>query len=153
MRLVRYSYPSYRSLTPVSGRFSPSPWSGLETEIDRLFTASLGESADVVATAARVPVDLYEDKANTTVRAELPGVSRDDISVEVVDGYLNIAAKRKIPAAEGQPEQSFAFNRSLRLNDEVQTDKIAAAYENGVLTVTLPKREVVAPKKITVAVQ
>jgi HSP20 family protein len=70
-----------------------------------------------------------------------------------VNGYLTIAAVRKTPASEGQSEQSFALNRSLRLNDEVQADQIAAAYENGVLTVTLPKREEVTPKKITVAVK
>jgi len=153
MRLVRYSYPSYRSLAPVSGRFSPSPVSGLETEIDRLFTSTLGELANAPATGSRFPVDLYEDKGNTYVRAELPGVSRDDINIEVVNGYLTIAAVRKTPASEGQPEQSFALNRSLRLNDEVQADKIAAAYENGVLTVTLPKREEATPKKITVTVK
>jgi len=152
MRLVRYSYPSFRSLAPVSGRFSPSPWSGLETEIDRLFASTLGDFAGLAAPTARVPVDLYEDKDNTYVRAELPGVNRDDIGVEVVDGYLNIAAARKTPAAGDQAEQSFTFNRSLQLNEEVQADKVAAAYENGVLTVTLPKREEAKPKKITVAV-
>jgi HSP20 family protein len=153
MRLVRYSYPSYRSLAPVSGRFSSSPWSGLETEIDRLFASALNDLAGVAASAARVPVNLYEDKDNTYVRAQLPGVNRDDISVEVVDGYLNIAAVRKTPAAEGQAEQTFTFNRSLQLKEEVQADKVAAAYENGVLTVTLPKREEAKPKKITVAVK
>jgi len=160
MRLVRYSYPSFRSLAPVSGRFSsPSPWSGLETEIDRLFSSAPGEFAGAVAPSARGPVDLYEDKDNTYVRAELPGVKRDDISVEVVDGCLTIAATRKTPAlaaangAEAQAEQALTFNRSLHLTDEVQADKIAAAYENGVLTVTLPKREETKPKKITVAVK
>ncbi len=153
MRFVRYSYPSYRSLAPVSGRFSPSPWSGLETEIDRLFASTLGDFAGLATPTARVPVDLYEDKDNTYVRAELPGVNRDDIGVEVVDGYLNIAAARKTPAAEGQAEQSFTFNRSLQLNEQVQADKVGAAYENGVLTVTLPKREEAKPKKITVAVK
>ena len=153
MRLVRYSYPSFRSLAPVSGRFSPSPWSGLETEIDRLFSSTLGELANAPVTGSRFPVDLYEDKGHTYVRAELPGVSREDINIEVVNGYLTIAAVRKTPAPEGQPEQSFALNRSLRLNEEVQADKIAAVYENGVLTVTLPKREEATPKKITVAVK
>lgn len=152
MRLVRYTYPSYRSnFTPATDRFSP--WSGLESEIDRLFSSALGEFTQGAAPASRFPVDLYEDKANTYVRAEIPGVNRDDINIEVVNGYLTIAAARKTPATEGQPEQSFALNRSLRLNDEVQTDKIAATYENGVLTVTLPKREEVLPKKITVAVK
>ena len=152
MKLVRYTYPSYRSLAPVSGRFAPSPWSGLETEIDRLFTSALGDFTGA-APATRFPVDLFEDKDNTYVRAELPGVNRDDINVEVVDGYLTIAATRKTPATEGQAEESFSLSRSLQLTDEVQADKVAAAYENGVLTVTLPKREEAKPKKVSIAVK
>ncbi len=102
---------------------------------------------------APVPLDLYEDKANAYVRAELPGISRDDIQVELADGTLTITATRKTPATEGQPERSFPVSRAVTLPDEVQADKIGAAYENGVLTVTLPKREEVQPKKITVAVK
>lgn len=151
MRLVRYTYP-YRTLAPAFGAFNRSPWSGLESEIDRLFETALNDFNGSPA-ANRFPVDLFEDKENTYVRAELPGVNRDDINVEVVDGTLNIAATRKTPAAEGQEEQSFSFSRSVSLNDDVQADKVSAAYENGVLTVTLPKREEAKPKKITVAVK
>ena len=161
MRLVRYTYPSYRSLAPVSGRFAPSPWSGLDTEIDRLFASALGDFSGAV-TARRFPVDLYEDKANTYVRAELPGENRDDITVEVVDGYLTITAARKTPAtarastpagdAQAQTETTVSFSRSLALTDEVQADQVSAAYENGVLTVTLPKREEVKAKKVTIKV-
>jgi HSP20 family protein len=97
-------------------------------------------------------LDLYDDKDHTYVRAELPGVSREDINVEVVDDYLTIAATRKIPGTDGQAEQSFSFSRSVSIPTEVQADKISAAYENGVLTVTLPKREETKPKKISVAV-
>ena len=86
MRLVRYTYPSYRNLTPALGSFARSPWSGLESEIDRLFETALTDFGGF-NTANRFPVDLYEDKENTFVRAELPGVNRDDISVEMVDGY------------------------------------------------------------------
>lgn len=145
MRIVRYNYPSYRSI--ASAR---SPWSGLEGEIDRLFESALGELAGN-ASAGRFPVDLYEDKDNTYVRAELPGVDRADIGVELVDGYLNIRATRK--TRQDEREASFAFNRSVSVPDAaVQTDKISAAYENGVLTVTLPKREETKPRKVTVAV-
>lgn len=151
MRIVQYSYPAYRSLAPVAGRFARSPWSGLETEIDRLFSSAVGEIAgDTPST--RFPVDLYEDKDNTYVRAELPGVNRADINVEVVDGYLTINAARKAPAKDGQPEESVALSRSLQLSDEVQADKVSAAYENGVLTITLPKRAEAKPKKISIAV-
>jgi len=152
MRLVRYTYPSHRSLAPALGSFARSPWSGLETEIDRLFETALTDFGSP-APVNRFPVDLYEDKDHTYVRAELPGVTRDDINVEVVDGYLTITAARKTPTADGKGEESFSFSRSVSLNDTVHADKVSAAYENGVLTVTLPKREEAKPKKITVAVK
>jgi HSP20 family protein len=159
MRLVRYTYPSYRSLATLPAGSARSPWSGLESEIDRLFESALGDFTTVPST--RFPVDLYEDKDNTYVRAELPGVNRDDISVEVVDGYLNLTAARKSPAgsatdsaqAEGQAAPSFSLSRSIGIPEDVQADKVSAAYENGVLTVTLPKREEAKPKKVTVAVK
>ena len=101
--------------------------------------------------SGRFPVDLYEDKDNTYVRAELPGIDRADLNVELVDDSLNISATRKTRVGEG--EQSVALNRSVSVPDTaVQTEKISAAYENGVLTVTLPKREEAKPRKVTVAV-
>lgn len=151
MNIVRYSYPTYRSLASLPGSLARSPWTGLESEIDRLFETALGDFASVPAN--QFPVDLYEDKDHTFVRAELPGVSRDDINVEMVDGYLTVNASRKAPATEGQAEQTFSFSRSVRVPEEVQADQVSAAYENGVLTVTLPKREEAKPKKITVAVK
>ena len=151
MRLVRYSYPSYRSqATTRSGR---SPWSGLETEIDRLFETALGDF-DGAGLSARFPVDLYEDKDNIYVRAELPGVTRDDINVEMVEGYLTITAARKSQNAEADnSEDSFSFTRSVSITDDVQADAVTAMHENGVLTVTLPKREEAKPRKISVAVK
>ncbi len=156
MKLVRYSYPSYRIASPVLTR---SPWGGLEAEIDRLF----GWPQNEVGTAdspAQLPVEINEDKTNAYVRAELPGVNRDDINLEVVDGALTITATRKIPAlataggaAESEAPATFSFRRSITLSDEIDPEKVSAAYENGLLTVTLPKREQVQPKKITVAVK
>lgn len=167
MRLVRYTYPSFRTFAPAFGQ--RSPWGGLDAEINRLFDTAFA-GFEGTASATRFPVDLYEDKDNVYVRAELPGVNRDDISVEVADGTLTIAANRKAPATaanatapatEGaeaaQPlapaAEAFAFSRSVSLADEVQADKVAATYENGVLTVTLPKREEAKPRKVTVAVK
>ncbi|MFT3783235.1 MAG: Hsp20/alpha crystallin family protein [Nibricoccus sp.] len=149
MRLIRYTYPNSRALAPVFGSAFRNPWVGLESEIDRMFESALG---DFVGAAApdRFPVDLYEDKDNTYVRAELPGVDRADINVEMVEDYLTITAARK--AKEGDKEESFSFSRSVSIPGAVQADKVAAAYENGVLTVTLPKREEAKPKKISVNV-
>lgn len=147
MTLVRYTYPNVRPFTS----FARSPWTGLENEIDRLFQSSLGDVAGT-SSARRVPVDLYEDKDNTYVRAELPGVNRADINIELVDGYLTLATTRKTKTADR--EESVSLSRSVSVPDAaVQADKITAAYENGVLTVTLPKREEAKPRKVTVAVK
>lgn len=149
MRLVRYTYP-FRSPATAQTDFARSTWSGLEGEIDRLFQTALSDLGRP-DTAVRFPIDLYEDNDNTYVRAELPGVNRDDINVEMVDGYLTISAKRR--TGEGKSEESTSFSRSITINEDVQADKVAAAYENGVLTVSLPKREEAKSRKITVAVK
>jgi len=148
MRIIQYRYPAYRRLLPTPSAFARSPWSGMEDEFDRLFAAALPPT-----THPLFPVDLYEDQANAYVRAELPGVNRDDIQVEMTDGNLSISAVRKAPPADGQPEQSFSFSRTLNIPVEVAAERVAAAYENGILTVTLPKREEAKAKKITVTVK
>jgi HSP20 family protein len=134
-RLTRYQY-------PYAGR---SALAGLESEIDRLFSSAV---ADLTAPAVgpRFPVDLFEDKDAYSVRAELPGIARDAINVEMVDGYLTISATRK----EG--EESFSLSRSVSIPDAVQADKVAATYQDGVLTVTLPKQEQAKPRKIAINV-
>ena len=155
MRVVRYNFPAFRNPVATLGSFSRSPWSGLESEIDRLFETALGSLADP-ASSTRFPVDIYEDKDNTYVRAELPGINRSDINVEMVEDYLTISGTRKTSSGkqeDGEAEQSFSFSRSVTIPEQVQSDKVTANYENGVLTVTLPKREEAKPKKVTVAIQ
>src|SRR5690606_14243250 len=90
MRLIRYTNPYNRVYSPA---FARSPWAGLEEQMDRLFEAALGETAGA-SNVAGFPVDLYEDSGASYVRAELPGVDRADIGVELVDGTLQITAKR-----------------------------------------------------------
>ncbi len=146
MRLIPYTTPVTRSFYPG---FARSPWAGLETQMDRLFEAALSETAGV--SAERFPVDLYEDNNATYVRAELPGVNRSDIGVELTEGTLQLTAKRTIK--DGDSEETLEFSRAITVPDHaVQADKISAAYENGVLTVTLPKREEAKPRKISVTV-
>ncbi len=138
-RIIRYTYP--RGTNALFA--NRNPWSGLESEIGRLFDSAL---SDLATPSPRFPVDLYEDKENAYVRAELPGVNRDAISVEMVDGYLTIAASRQ------EKDETRSFNRSVSIPESVQADKVTAAYENGVLTVTLPKQEQAKPRKINIAV-
>ena len=150
--IIHYTNPRRTSLLPSFGFTTHSPWTGLEREIDRLFESALSDFMTPVFNH-RFPVDLYEDKDNTYVRAELPGVNRDDINIEMVDGYLNISASRKNLATEGRGEETFSFSRSVSIPEDVHADKVGAAYENGVLTVTLPKKEEAKPRKITVTVK
>jgi HSP20 family protein len=149
MAIVRYTYPNTaRYVVPAFGLFGRSPWTGFENEIDRLFQGATGKTE---GTGAYLPVETYEDKDSNFVRAELPGVAREDINVELQDGTLTIKATRR--QKTGGNEESFSFERSISVPDRVQADKVTAAYENGVLTVALPKPEEVKPQKITVAVK
>ena len=137
-RLIRYSYPR-------SAYFNRSAFGGLETEISRLFENTLADLAPV-ARSPRFPVDLYADKDNTYVRAELPGVAREAINLQIAEGYLTISANRK------EQEQNVELSRVIALPDTVAADKVTAAYADGVLTVTLPKQEQAKPRKIDIAV-
>jgi HSP20 family protein len=98
-------------------------------------------------------VDLYEDKDGFHFRAELPGVKRDDIHVELGEGVLTLSGTREAYAGNGEATRSSAFSRSISVPARVKEDQINAGYENGVLTVTLPKAEEVKPKRIAVEVK
>ena len=125
-------------------RSARSPWAGLESEIDRLFETAFADFS--TPSAPRFPVDLYEDKDNVYVRAELPGVTREAINIEIVEGFLTLTATRK------DGEESFNLMRSIAVPESVEADKVSATLEHGVLTVTLPKREQAKPRKINISV-
>lgn len=146
MRMTRYTHPG-RSLA-----YPRNPWTGLENEINQLFQTAVSDFTNL-SSGRQFPVDVYEDKDHVYVRAELPGVNRDDINVEMAEGYLAITAARKTTAGDGKGEESFSFSRVISVPDSVNSDKVAAHYENGVLTVTLPKREEAKPKKVAIAVK
>jgi len=139
MRYIQFTQPFGRTYARFGGRFGDT---GLEQQVDQLFGALTG--------SGQFPVDLYQDKSNTYVRAELPGANRDSIDVEIVDGSLSIKASRQQKSAEG--DETVSVSRLITLPDEVQSDKVSATYENGVLTVTLPRQEEAKPKKINVSV-
>jgi HSP20 family protein len=143
MRFIQFNQSNGRSASPVTGFGGRVSREGIDNELDWLFGTVLTGSAG----PAQFPVDLYEDKENTYVRAELPGVTRDAISVEIADGTLSIQASRKASVGEG----TEAFGRVVNIPDEVQVDKAAAAYADGVLVVTLPRKEEAKPRKINVS--
>jgi HSP20 family protein len=99
----------------------------------------------------RLPVVVYYENANAVIRAELPGVLREDIAVEVSDQNLVITATRKEQAAGLCPK--VTLTRTLPVPEEFSLDNIGATYANGVLTVTLAKREVPAAKRVAIEVK
>ena len=133
-RLIRYSQ-------PLATSADRSPWTGFDREINSLFASALADNAPDATRS--IPVSVHEDKDNLQVSAELPGVERADINVELLDDTLSLSATRK------QGEQVLPFARSFSLPYAVQAEQVTAAYENGILRLTLPKAEAAKPRKIT----
>lgn len=140
--LIRTRNPYNRLFHDLFGEFLPT--SGIASEFGR--------------SGYGLPIDVEENEQGYTVRADLPGIDRDDIKVNIHDDVLSISAET---AAENSEDSSRAlirerrfgkFSRSLRFPVPVDGDAIAAAYDNGVLSITLPKAEHVKPRQIPVTV-
>jgi HSP20 family molecular chaperone IbpA len=103
------------------------------------------------------PVDIYEDAAGITLVADLPGVSRERLSVQVDKDTLLIEGEAAIEMP-GEMEALYAdlrttrFRRSFTLSRELQADRIDAQMQDGVLTLKVPKRAELQPRKIQVNV-
>jgi HSP20 family protein len=100
--------------------------------------------------------DIYEEGDNIVVKAELPGLERDDIDVQVENNILTLRGERK-REKEVKSENLFrterfygTFTRSFTLPVTVDTEKIRAEYKDGVLLLTMPKVEEAKPRKIKV---
>lgn len=131
--------------------------STLQDRVNRVFNEQLsrGEASEGAGKSWAPVVDILESESDLIVRAELPGVSRDEIDVEVTSESLTIRGERKIDEQDGvkylRVERAYGpFQRSFSIGVPVQPDKVKAAYRDGVLEVTVPKAEEVKPKKIEI---
>jgi HSP20 family protein len=130
----------------------------LRDQIDRLFETPLAEwaRASQLLSGWTPAIDLYEDKDNLYVRAELPGMKREQIEVSLHEGTLSISGERKGESKhEGaevyRAERFFGrFQRTVTLPAPVSPEKVKAQYKDGLLTITLPKTEEAKPKHIDV---
>src|SRR5882672_6487393 len=134
--------------------------SSLRDEIDRLFEApwnALGQTSQLLS-GWTPAFDIFEDKDNLVVKAELPGMKKDDIQISLHDGSLSISGERKSESknedAEVYRSERFfgRFRRTVGLPTPVNPDTVKALYKDGILTVTLPKTEEAKPKQIDVSV-
>jgi HSP20 family protein len=103
-------------------------------------------------------VDIAEDDKEYTVKAELPGLSKENIKVSVEGGVLAITGERKVEKEEKDKkyhriERSYgSFTRSFALPDDASGDKVSAEFKDGVLKVHLPKEEKAKSKSVEVKI-
>jgi HSP20 family protein len=151
MTLIRWQKP----VTAACG--AGERWPSLADELDQLFGRSIAEFTRGAQLPGWSPVvDVFEDKDAYTVKAELPGLKKEEIEVSVHDGTLVISGERKLEQkTEGEVHRTERFygkfQRVIGLPAQVEANKVQAGYKDGVLTITLPKTEQVKPRQIAIA--
>ncbi|PPH16212.1 heat-shock protein Hsp20 [Rathayibacter sp. AY1C4] len=120
-------------------------------ELDRLAAALLGSGQG----PRRMPIDLYRDGDHYVLTADLPGIDPGSVDVDVDGQLLTIRAQRTVASGDDvtwitRERQSATFVRQLSLGQGVDTERIAASYDNGVLSVTIPVSEKARPRRIEV---
>jgi HSP20 family protein len=144
----------------------------LQDRINRLFNESFGQTRDLDddmrECAWRPAVDIYETQGELVFKVELPGIQKEDVSVEVKDNVLTLKGERfpepQIDAENyyrkeicfGTFERSFTLQeseRSFTLQERIQPELIKATFKDGVLKVKIPRPQVEKPNKITVEVE
>jgi HSP20 family protein len=142
-------------------RFEPSRGeSALQHQINRLFSEAFDRSSEEGnLTTWAPPVDIHETENQLVVKADLPDINPEELDIRVENNILTIRGERKFEKKvdEGnylRVERSYgAFSRSFALANTVNTEAIKADYKNGVLTLSIPKREEAKPKQIKVNVE
>jgi len=147
MAIVRWLDP-FRDLTSIQER------------MNQIFEDALSRSRgrdEGLRTGMWTPaVDIYEKNDSVVVKAEIPGVEKDQISVEVKDGILTLRGERKFERDVKEEsyhriERSYGtFLRSFSLPVSVDQEKVKATFRDGVLEVELPKKEQAKPKQVKV---
>jgi HSP20 family protein len=132
----------------------------LQEEVNRLFSTNLTRAFDDegIGRGAWAPsVDIYENKDQIVLEAELPGMKQDDFDLSIENNVITLRGERKFEKTdEGdnyhRVERSYgSFTRSFTLPQTVSAEGATAEYNNGVLRVTLPKREETKARRIEVS--
>lgn len=160
MKLTKRQHDNQGALAPhTQGVLSPfTELNRIRNEIFRIFEdpfASLAPSTSFFE-GWEPNIDIYEDKDKISVKAELPGMKKEDINVSLEANNLTISGERKHEEERREGETYRAerffgrFQRSITLPQPVDSKKIQATYKDGVLTITLPKSEEAKSKQIEV---
>ncbi len=131
-------------------------------ELSNLFrpmSKMLGMDTGLFEKAGSPPIDVYDSDNEVLVKADMPGLTKEEIDVSIHDNILTIKGEKKRENdvhKEGyyKSERFYgSFSRSIQLPAEVKHDKVNANYENGVLELKLPKREEAKTKRINIDVK
>lgn len=129
----------------------------LQHEINRLFDHDMNETTGMM-TQWPLRVDIREDDEQILLQADIPGLEQKDIKVHIENNQLTIAGERRFEDEQKRDsyhriERAYGhFSRTFQLGSTADPEKIKASYKNGVLTVSLPKREEAKPRSIDVQV-
>lgn len=133
---------------------------GLQDEVNRLFSTNLSRAfgEEGIARGAWSPsVDIYENKDQIVLEAELPGMKRDDFDLSIENNVITLRGERRFEKKdEGdnyhRVERSYgSFTRSFTLPQTVDAEAVAAEYRNGVLRIKMPKREEIKARRIEIS--
>jgi HSP20 family protein len=146
----------------VLARWEPfREFATLQDRINRAFRESLtgADRDESLTTSSFAPaVDVYEDEHKVTLKIEVPGIEEKDIDVRVENNTLTVHGERKIEKEEKEENyrrverQYGSFTRTFTLPQTVDTEKVSATYDKGVLKIALPKKAEAKPKQIKVQV-
>lgn len=141
-------------------RYQAAPVASLFDGLDTLLSSGFDWTGRELAGTLYPPVDITESEAGYTIRADLPGLSREDIRVNVRDGMLSISGEKKHEIEKKEKDRYYhfersygRFSRSFSLPAHVDGRAIEAKYADGVLEVRLKKTEESKPKAIEVKVE
>jgi HSP20 family protein len=132
--------------------------SSLQNQINRLFSEAFDRSEEGSLTPWAPAVDIYETEQELVVKADLPGVKPEDLDIRVENNVLTIRGERKFEKKVSEDkylrvERAYgSFSRSFSLASTVNAEAIKADYKDGVLALSIPKREEAKPKQIKVQV-
>lgn len=124
-------------------------------DIDRLAAQLLGTSPGSTRVPLTMPMDLYRSGDHYVLHADLPGVDPDSVDVSVDGGILTVTAQRSERTESdvqwlSSERVTGSYTRRLSLGQDIDVDHIAATYQNGVLTVTLPVAARAQPRRIEI---
>ena len=131
---------------------------GLESQVSRMLNDFFGRSQESNLTSWAPAVDIFESEHELVVKADLPDVKPEELDIRVENNILTIRGERKFEKKVDEKnylrvERAYgSFARSFSLANTVNSEAIKAEYKDGVLTLTIPKREEAKPKQIKVNV-